>query len=222
MAQPACVCLCANGKGPCANRRQGKALKLTIAPKQPRIPILLAALGPKNVALAGEIADGWIPTFFSPEHVDELRAPLVEGAHRAGRDPSEIAICPQVAVRVDDDLDAARDAMRRTTALYIGGMGSRQNNFYTELMIRYGYAAEARLVQDLYLAGRKGDAEAALPVELIDRTSLCGPAAVVRDRLAAYAAAGVDTLILIPVADGAVALTDQVRRIAALGAHHLG
>jgi F420-dependent oxidoreductase-like protein len=199
----------------------GKALKLTIPPVQPRVPILLAAIGPKNVALAGEIADGWIPTFFSPEHVEDLRAPLVEGAARAARDPAEVKICPQVTICVNDDIDIARASMRSVLALYIGGMGSRRKNFYVDLMTRYGFGEQARHVQQLYLAGRKDEAAAALPSELIDLTCLCGPADLIRERLQGYEQAGVDTLILIPAAQGADALTDQVRRIADLGADYL-
>jgi F420-dependent oxidoreductase-like protein len=194
----------------------GKALKLMIRPVQERIPILLAAMGPRNVALAGEVADGWIPLFFSPEHVAELRAPLAEGARRASRDPGDVAIYPQVAVCLDDDLDAARDAMRPMLALYVGGMGSRERNFYTELMARYGFEREARAVQELYLAGNKAEAAAALPAELIDATCLCGPPDVIRRRLHAYEASGVETLILAPQASDADALVDQLRGIAEL------
>lgn len=194
----------------------GRALKLTIGPRQDTIPILLAAMGPRNVALAGEIADGWIPTFFSPEHVDQLRRPLVEGAQRAGRNPADIAICPQVGICVDDDLDAARDAMRPLLSLYIGGMGSREKNFYLDLVSSYGFGAAARDIQQLYLAGRKAQAAAAVPTELVDRTSICGPPHVVRQRLNDYQQAGVDTLILIPTADGSAALHTQLQRIAAV------
>jgi F420-dependent oxidoreductase-like protein len=196
----------------------GKALKLTIGPVQPQIPIYLATPGPKNVALTGEIADGWIPTFFSPEHVESLCQPLHDGARRVGRNPDEVAICPQVAIRVDDDIDAARDAMRPFMALYVGGMGPKHNNFYAELAARYGFGEEASLVQDLYLSGRKDEAAAALPAELIDLTCICGPENIVRDRLAAYEKSGVDTLILIPVAAGGPAQLEQLRKIAAIRA----
>ena len=146
----------------------GKALKLTIAPVQERIPIYLAAIGPKNTALAGEIADGWIPTLFSPEHVPELRPSLEEGAARAGRSLDGFDIAPTVNVFVTDDLEAARDAMRPFLALYVGGMGSREQNFYNQLVQRYGFEDAAREVQDLYLEGKKDEAMAALPDELID------------------------------------------------------
>src|SRR5947208_1318743 len=150
----------------------GKALKLMIAPVQERIPIYIAAIGPKNTQLTGEIADGWMPTFFSPEHVGEMRKLLEEGAARAGngkRIDDSFDIAPTVNVCVDDDIERARDALRPVLALYVGGMGSRKQNFYNALMQRYGYEDAAREVQDLYLDGKKEDAAAALPGELIDK-----------------------------------------------------
>lgn len=192
----------------------GKSLKLTIEPHQPAIPIYLAGLGVKSVALIGEIADGWIPTFFSPEHVAALTEPLREGAAKAGRDPSEIAIVPQVTMCVDEDRERARDAMRWKLALYIGGMGSRTKNVYAQLMARYGYAAEAAKVQDLYLSGCKEEAAAAIPGELIDLVSICGPEDAVAERLRAYADAGTQTLILIPSPGGNLSMVEQLEVIA--------
>ncbi len=172
----------------------GKALKLTIAPVQERIPVYLAAIGPKNTALAGEIADGWIPTLFSPEHVSELRPLLQEGADRTGRSLDNFDIAPTVNVFVTDDLKAARDAMRPFIALYVGGMGSRKQNFYNNLVCRYGFEADAKVIQDFYLEGKREEAMAAIPDALIDMVSLCGPKDVVRERLAIYRDAGVGTL----------------------------
>src|SRR5881392_3353094 len=148
----------------------GKALKLTIAPVQERIPIYLAAIGPKNTMLAAEIADGWIPTLFSPEHVGEFRPLLEEGFSRAGDGKSieDFDIAPSVNVFISDDLESARDAMRHYVALYVGGMGSRKQNFYNALVQRYGFEDAARKVQDLYLEGKKDEAAAAIPGELID------------------------------------------------------
>src|SRR5947209_4341172 len=146
----------------------GKALKLTITPVQERIPIYLAAIGPKNTALAGEIADGWIPTFLSPEHVGELRSLLEEGAERSGKSLEDFDIAPTVNVFVTDDLQRARDAMRPFIALYVGGMGSREQNFYNQLVSRYGFEADARKIQDLYLEGKRDEAMAAIPEQLID------------------------------------------------------
>jgi F420-dependent oxidoreductase-like protein len=173
----------------------GRPLKLTIATEQDRVPIYLAALGPKNVALCGEIADGWIPTLFSPDHVALFRAQLEEGAARAGRTLDRFDIAPMVNVLVTDDLVAGRDAMRPFLTLYLGGMGSRDKNFYVDLVSRYGFEAEARKVQALYLDGHKEQAAAALPDALIDSVSVVGPPAIVRERLAAFRAAGVGTLL---------------------------
>jgi len=194
----------------------GKALKLTISPVQDRIPIYLAAIGPKNTALAGEIADGWIPTLFSPQHVSELRPLLEEGAARAGRTLEGFDIAPTVQVFVTDDLEGARNAMRPFIALYVGGMGSRKQNFYNQLVCRYGYEAQARQIQDLYLEGKREEAMAAVPDELIDSVSLCGPPDVVRERLAVYRDAGVGTLGVTPVAFTKPERLEQLRLVAEL------
>jgi F420-dependent oxidoreductase-like protein len=194
----------------------GKALKLTIAPVQERIPIYLAAIGPRNTALTGEIADGWLPFMFSPEHVDELRRPLEDGARAAGRSLDGFEIAPSVSAYVGDDRDAARDLMRPVLALYVGGMGSRERNFYNALVRRYGFDDAAREVQDLYLEGRKDEAAAALPPELIDQLTLCGPRDVVRDRLRAYRESGVGTLLVTPMAFGRDERVEQLRLIAEL------
>lgn len=196
----------------------GKALKLTIAPVQERIPIYLAAIGPNNTRLAGEIADGWIPTLFSPEHVAELRPLLEEGAARAGRSLEGFDIAPTVNVFVNDDLPAARDAMRPFIALYVGGMGSRKQNFYNQLVGRYGFEDAAREVQDLYLDGKREEAMAALPDELIDTVSLCGPRDHVRERLAVLRDAGVGTLGVTPLATDKQGRLDQLRLVAELAA----
>lgn len=196
----------------------GKALKLTIAPVQERIPIYLAALGPKNTALAGEIADGWIPVLFSPEHVDVLRTHLDVGAQRAGRDLDDgFDVSPMVNVVVTDDLAAGRDALRPFLALYIGGMGSKQQNFYVNVVTEYGFGDAARKVQDLYLEGRKDEAAAALPDALIDAVSIVGPRDVVRDRLRAFAAAGVGTVMCTAVSAQSVEeKVQQIRAVAEL------
>jgi F420-dependent oxidoreductase-like protein len=178
----------------------GKALKLTISPVQEQVPIYIASIGPKNTQLTGEIADGWLPIFFSPEHVDGSRALLEEGAARAGRTLDEsFDIAPGVNVAIDDDIDAARDRMRHFIALYVGGMGSRERNFYNALVCRYGFEDAAQRIQDLYLAGKKNEAAAAVPAELIDTITLVGPREKVRDRLEVYREAGVGSLIVVPV-----------------------
>jgi F420-dependent oxidoreductase-like protein len=196
----------------------GKALKLTISPVQDRIPVYLAAIGPKNTALAGEIADGWIPTLFSPEHVSELRPLLQEGAERSGRTLEGFDIAPTVNVCVSDDLETARNLMRPFIALYVGGMGSREQNFYNNLVCRYGYEAEAKEIQDLYLEGKREEAMAAIPDGLIDSVSLCGPRETVRERLAVYRDAGVGTLGVTPVAFTKEERLAQLRHIAELAA----
>jgi F420-dependent oxidoreductase-like protein len=195
----------------------GKALKLMIAPVQERMPIYIAAIGPKNTTLTGEIADGWLPTFFSPEHVAEFRTLLEEGAARAGngkRIDESFDIAPNVNLCIDDDIDKARDAVRPLLALYVGGMGSRKKNFYNSLVQRYGFEDAAKEVQDLYLDGKKDEAAAALPAELIDRTSLVGSKERVKERLEVYREAGVGTLVATPTVFDPEARRRMIREIA--------
>jgi F420-dependent oxidoreductase-like protein len=198
----------------------GKALKLTIGTVQERIPIFIAAIGPKNTQLAAEIADGVIPTLFSPEHVTVMRDELATGVARAGggKTVEDVEIAPQVQVYVGDDLAAARDLMRPFIALYVGGMGSREKNFYNQLVQRYGYEDEARTIQDLYLEGRRDEAMAAIPDALIDTVSLCGTRDHVRDRIAAFRDAGVGTLGVTPVAFTKDDRLEQLRLVAELNA----
>jgi alkanesulfonate monooxygenase SsuD/methylene tetrahydromethanopterin reductase-like flavin-dependent oxidoreductase (luciferase family) len=187
-----------------------------IAPVQERIPIYIAAIGPKNTQLTGEIADGILPTIFSPEYVAITRDELQVGVERAGggKTIDDVEIAPVVQVAIDDDLDAARDVMRPFLALYIGGMGSRKQNFYNQMAQRFGFEEAALEVQDLYLDGKKDEAAAALPAELIDMVTLCGPFDRVRDRLAAYREAGVGTLSLSPMAWTKDARLEQLRLVA--------
>ena len=178
----------------------GKALKLTICPVQERIPIYLAAIGPKNTALAGEIADGWIPTLFSPEHVSELRPLLEEGAARVGR------IARGLRHRADRQRvrhrrprgGARRDAPVHRPVRRRDGLA--QAELLQPARRRYGFEAEAAEIQDLYLEGKREEAMAAIPDALIDTVSLCGPPDVVRERLAVYRDAGVGTLGVTPIA----------------------
>jgi F420-dependent oxidoreductase-like protein len=192
----------------------GKVLKLTIRPEQDRIPIYLAVLGPKNVALAGEIADGWLPVFFSPEHTAALRVPLEEGAARSGRSLEGFRICPTVNVMIGDDVEVARNAMRPVLGLYVGGMGSREQNFYNRLVSSYGFEREAAQVQELYLAGRKSEAMLALPDGLIDAVTIAGPRQRARERIRAFRDAGVETLIVSPMAFDNAARLEQLRLVA--------
>jgi F420-dependent oxidoreductase-like protein len=178
----------------------GKPLKLIISPVQERIPIYIAAIGPKNTALTAEIADGWLPTIFAPEHVDTFRPSLEEGAAKAGRSVDEIDVAPMTSMAITDDVEEARNFMRPFLALYIGGMGSRDKNFYNQLITRYGYGDAAREVQDLYLGGKQVEAMGAIPGELIDKVALCGSKDAIRARLDVYRDAGVGTLLVTPTA----------------------
>jgi F420-dependent oxidoreductase-like protein len=179
----------------------GKALKLMIAPLQERIPIYLAAIGPKNTELCGQIADGWLPTFAAPEYIASASEQLERGAAKVGRSLDDsFDIAPSVNVCIDSDIDKARDALRPILALYVGGMGSRKRNFYNSLVRSYGFDKAADEVQELYLAGKKQEAAQALPAELIDRVSVCGPKERVYERLDAYRQANVGTLVVTPLA----------------------
>lgn len=175
----------------------GKPLKIIVHPPRPDVPIYLAAIGPKNVALAAEIADGWLPIFFSPERFAEVHGPsLAEGFATRGGRPERWDLAPLVPVVVDDDVQACRDLLKPMLALYVGGMGARGQNFYTRLAQRYGFDAEAATIQDLYLEGHKGEAAAAVPDALVDEIALVGDRARIADRLAAWREAGVTTLVL--------------------------
>jgi len=198
----------------------GKALKLTISTVQDQIPIFIAAIGPKNTQLAAEIADGVIPMFFSPEHVSVMRQEIQTGVDRAGNGKTidDVEIAPGVQVYVGEDWEAARNLMRPFIALYVGGMGSRDKNFYKQLVERYGFEDAAKEIQDLYLDGKKDEAMAAIPDELIDAVTLCGPKEHVKERLAAFREAGVGTLGVTPIAFTKDDRIEQLRLIAELNA----
>ena len=196
----------------------GKPLKLINTPVRDRIPVMLAALGPKNVELAAEIAEAWEPIFFMPE-----RAGAVWGnslaAGKAKRDPAlgELQIVVGVAVAIGDDVDPMLEQVRPQLALYIGGMGARGKNFYNDLARRYGYEDEARTIQDLYLDGRKDEAAAVVPEELVRAVSLVGPESYVAERVAAFREAGVTTLVLQPLdgsPEGRLRTVETMRKIA--------
>ena len=171
----------------------GKALKLIVHPVRERIPIYLAAVGPKNLELTGEIADGWLAVFFSPEHAGEQLAALARGR---GGSLDGFDVVPTVPLSIGDDVAACADPIRPYAALYVGGMGSREQNFYNALARRMGYEAAADEIQDKYLARDYAGAMAAVPFEFVDDTSLLGPRERVAERMAAFAAAGVTTLSL--------------------------
>ncbi|MEV8516608.1 LLM class F420-dependent oxidoreductase [Dactylosporangium sp. NPDC051484] len=169
----------------------GKALKLILHPVRDHVPVYLAAVGPKNLELAGEIADGWLSVFFSPEFGEESLRPIAAGRAKAGRTLDGFEVAASVPVVFGDDVEMCAELVRNYAALYVGGMGSREQNFYNALATRMGYGEAAREVQDLYLAKRHRDAAAAVPLEFIDRTSLLGPVERVAERLHAYKEAGV-------------------------------
>jgi F420-dependent oxidoreductase-like protein len=172
----------------------GRALRLTVHPVRDEIPLYLAAVGPKNLELAGEIADGWLAIFLSPQSAPEWLSHVAAGRTRAGKDLTGFDVVPTVPVIFGDDLQACADPLRAYTALYVGGMGSREQNFYNQLAVRMGYPQQAAAVQELYLARDYAGAAAAVPFELIDRTALIGPKERVADGLRAFADAGVTTL----------------------------
>ncbi len=174
----------------------GKPLKSILHGR--RIPIYVASIGPKSVEQAAEIADGWIPIFFSPKRFDTYRPNLDAGFAKAGNGKSlkDFDVAPFVTVVLGDDWKACLEFIKPMIALYVGGMGARGKNFYNDLACRYGYEREAKTIQDLYLDGKKSEATAAVPDELADEVSLVGPKERMRDRLAEWKESGVGTMIL--------------------------
>lgn len=204
---------------PAAGTGLGKPLKLINHPVRERIPIVVAAIGPKNVALTAELAEGWEPIFFFPEKAAKVWGEAL-AAGRAKRDPAlgPLDIIAQAALAITEDADPVLDLLRPMFALYIGGMGARGRNFYNDLACRYGYAGEAAQIQDLYLAGKKEHAAALVPRELLAAISLVGPESFVRERLAAMREAGVTTLNVTPIAGThaeRVRLIERIRDLAA-------
>lgn len=172
----------------------GKKLNLIIHPVRDHVPIYLGSLGPQNLRLTGEIADGWLGLFADPEILPGVLAAIGEGRAKVGKTLAGFDVCPTIPLVVGDDLAACADVTRRQTALYIGGMGSRDKNFYNDLACRMGYEAEANAVQEHYLAKRYKEAEAALPQELLERIGLLGTVDRIAERMREYAAAGVTTI----------------------------
>jgi F420-dependent oxidoreductase-like protein len=176
----------------------GKPLKASIHPLREDIPIYLAAEGPKNIAMAAELCDGWLALFYSPRHEDLYRAPLEEGFARDGarRTPAEFEVAATVPLIVTDDIDSAIDAVRPMYALYFGGMGARSANFHANVPIRMGYEAEVRKIQELYLDGKKDEAAAAVPKDLIEQLTLIGTADKIRHDLEPWRESSVTTLLI--------------------------
>jgi len=196
----------------------GKPLKLINHPVRDRIPIVIAALGPKNVALAAELAEGWQPIFYFPEKAGIAWAePLKAGQAKRPDDLPPLDVIAAAPLAIGDDVTHLREVARPVFALYIGGMGARGKNFYHDLACRYGYEQEANAIQDAYLAGRKDEAAALVPAELVEKTALIGPKGYVAERLAAFKEAGVTTLnvtALAPTHEARVADIAQIRELA--------
>jgi F420-dependent oxidoreductase-like protein len=196
----------------------GKPLKLINHPVRERIPVMIAAIGPKNVRMTAELAEAWEPIFYVPEHAPQVwKEPLAEG--KAKRDPSlpDLDVVAQAPLAIGEDVDELHDLMRPMLALYIGGMGSKDKNFYNHLARRYGYEEAAEEIQNLYLDGKKDEAAAAVPREMLEKTSLIGPESHVRERLAALKESGVSTLNVTPLAqdkDQRTHLVERVRKLA--------
>lgn len=192
----------------------GKPLKILTHPERDRIPIFIAALGPKSVEQAAEIADGWIPHLFHPERAARVWGEaLTAGTAKRSADlaPLEISAGGMVAIGEGPDTKALLDFARPFFALYVGGMGAKGKNFYNDVARAYGYEAEAEQIQDLYLSGKKREAEALVPTEWLEAANLVGPASYVAERIAAFREAGVSNLSILPVGDDPAALVEQVK-----------
>jgi F420-dependent oxidoreductase-like protein len=179
----------------------GKPLKLTIAPVRPHIPTYLAAVGPKNLELAGELTDGWLAVFYAPDFAAEQLAAVTAGRRKVGRTLEGFDVVPTVPLVVGADPRACADPVRGYAALYLGGMGSRTQNFYNALAVRMGYGEAAAAVQNLFLDRRQRDAMAAVPYPFLDATSLLGDRARIAERLQILAASGVTTCAVVPYGD---------------------
>lgn len=172
----------------------GKALTLTVHPVREHIPLYLAAVGPKNLELAGELFDGWLAIFYSPEYAGEQLASIAVGRAKVDKTLAGFDVVPTVPVVIGDSVEECAAPVRAYAALYIGGMGSREKNFYNQLACRMGYEDAAATVQELYLTRRQVEAMAAVPLDFIERTSLIGPPGKIKERLHAYAESGVTSL----------------------------
>jgi F420-dependent oxidoreductase-like protein len=197
----------------------GKPLKTIAHPVRARIPIWVASLGEKNVEMTAEVAEGWLPTLFVPEKATDVWGRALEeglGKRDASLGPLQIAAGGLLAIGEGDDVRAVRELARPQVALYIGGMGAKGHNFYNNLVRRYGYESEAEEIQDLYLDGKKDEAAALVPDELLDAMSMCGPEGHVAERIAAYEEAGVTHLQVVPVPTDGRPATELLERVRAL------
>jgi F420-dependent oxidoreductase-like protein len=189
-----------------------KPLKILTHPVRDRIPIYLASMGERSVELAAEQADGWLPIFFVPELADRIwGTPLRKGFARRNESLGPLEVLAGGALAIGEGLEHLRDLARPNLALYVGGMGAREKNFYNELVCRYGYEREAAEIQDLYLSGRKKEAEAVVPADLLEKLSLIGPEGYVKERIAAYRAAGVTLLDVQPIGPDPLGDVERVK-----------
>ena len=190
----------------------GKPLKLINHPVRDAIPIYVASLGPKNVAMTAELADGWLPIFYVPEKAASVWGDdLAAGAAKRSSDLGPLDVVAGSLLAVGEGAEATREFIRPMIALYVGGMGAKGKNFYNDLLKRYGYEAEAEQIQDMYLDGQKTEAAAAVPAEFLESMTLCGPEGYVRERLAAMKESGVTTLNITPVGPDPVKLIADLR-----------
>ena len=192
----------------------GKPLKILTKVERPSIPLWVAALGDKNVAMTAEVADGWLPHLFYPEKANDVwGASLAAGAAKRAADlgPLEISAGGMVAIGEGPETKALLDFVRPMYALYVGGMGARGKNFYNDLACHYGFEAEAKQIQDLYLDGKKKEAEALVPTEWLEAGNLVGPESYVKERLAAFAESGVTTLSVVPATADPAATISQIK-----------
>lgn len=190
----------------------GKPLKLLNKPERPAVPLWVAALGNKNVAMAAEVADGWLPFLFLPEKAQQVWGEaLAQGAAKRSADLAPLEISAGGMVAIGEDVKGMLDFMRPTYALYVGGMGARGKNFYFDLACQYGYEEQATKIQDLYLGGNKRDAEALVPEEWLEAGNLVGPASYVQERIAAFREAGVTNLSVVPASEDPAATIAQVK-----------
>jgi F420-dependent oxidoreductase-like protein len=175
---------------------QGKALKLNFHPVRNEIPVFVGAIGRKSVEMAAEICDGWIPIFFSPDAFEDTWGEhLARGFEKGGRSRSDLEVSPSIQVAIDGDVETARNVVKAGLLLYLGGMGSRETNFYVDLACRFGFEEDALRIQSLFLDGKRDEAFQAIPDELVDATSLVGTEAEVAERVERFTKIGVDRLI---------------------------
>ncbi len=194
----------------------GKPLKIITHPVRDSIPIYVASLGPKNVEMTAELANGWMPLFYIPERAKDVWGEsLAKGAANRAADLGPLDIVAGGLVAIGDDVTSVREFARPMVALYVGGMGARGRNFYNDLACRYGFEKEAKLIQDLYLDGKKNEAAAEVPAELLELTSLVGPEGYVKERIAAFKESGVTNLLVTPIGPDPTKIVEQLKDWAA-------